>query len=73
MEDDSYSSIGEIPLEWTQPIETQPRDGDNAKPVMMEPRFTAAEKEKNRAFEPYEPIEEKKEVLEDKVAQRWSR
>ena len=40
---------------------------------MMEPRFTAAEKEKNRAFEPYEPIEEKKEVLEDKVAQRWSR
>ena len=30
-EDNSYSSLGEIPLEWTQPIEAQPRDADNAK------------------------------------------
>ena len=67
LEDESYSSLGEILLEWTQPIETQPRYGGDASPVMAEPRFTTAEKEKNRAFEPNEPIEEKEEVLENEL------
>ena len=43
-EDDSYSPLNGISLGWTQPIETQPRDGDNANPVMMEPCFTAQKK-----------------------------